>query len=107
MASKASENKELTQIQPALLSMKSMPSPDILLESSFRRNWHSEKKHIHPGVVKSLAEVAAGRENDPLLSRGHSGQSAGCALALLAVSPAGVQRLSRRTVTPNDSSRHC
>src|SRR5258708_36854729 len=60
-----------------------MQSPDILLESSFPRNWHSEKKSIQPGIIKSLADIAAGRKNNPLVSQGYSGQRVGCALALL------------------------
>src|SRR6266496_4791564 len=66
-----------------LVVMKPMQSPDILLESSFPRNWHSQKKSIQPGIVKPFADIAPGRKNNPLVSKGYNGQSVGCALALL------------------------
>src|SRR6266550_7554051 len=47
----------------ALVVVEAMQAAHVLLQSTFPRNRHCEKKRIKTWVVKSLAEVTSGRKD--------------------------------------------
>ena len=68
--------------------METMESTNILLKSSMPRNWHREEKGVETGIVETLSDIAARRDDYPrtvlclckLL--GHSGTLLGAHSAL-------------------------
>jgi hypothetical protein len=46
--------------------VEAMQAPGVLHESALSRDWHREEERVEASVVEALADVTAGRKDEPL-----------------------------------------
>ena len=80
-----------------------MQPAGILSEGAFPSNWHGKKKGIEARIVKTLAEVTSGRDDDTFLCVGNCCESRGDIAALLLASP--LKSLISVTLTERRNSK--